>query len=199
MSSRSGWLAVLLAVAIPISLSACRSDPEPARPFQAGPWIERGSEITGASFAALSGQLKASLAQGGVPAAIEYCSLAAYPLTDSLSEAHSVTIRRSALRFRNPANAPDSLERAVLQTYRTLVEAGQAPRPSAMPVRNGQVAFFAPILLQEPCLACHGTVGTDISESDYQLIRDRYPADSATGFSVGELRGLWSVRFPASG
>lgn len=66
----------------------------------------KGTDIATTSFFALSGKLKAALEQGGVPNALEYCKISAYPLIDSLSELHHATIRRTSLKLRNSNNAP---------------------------------------------------------------------------------------------
>jgi hypothetical protein len=164
-------------------------------PFDPEPWIQRGLAISSTTFSVMSGKLAGRLQEGGVPAAIDYCSLAAYPLTDSLSAAQGAEIRRVALRYRNPANAPTEDERAVFERFAETMAAGEKPEPVAARSDDGSVTYFAPIVLLQPCTRCHGTVGVDISEEDYALIRERYPADSATGFAAGDLRGIWSIRF----
>lgn len=187
-----------LLLALTLLALGCAPDSEPATAFDPAPWVERGVAVTSASFSVMSSRLAAQLQAGGVPAAIDYCSLAAYPLTDSLSAAHSADIRRTALRYRNPANAPSDTERAVLDLFAETLASGDQPRPRAVPQEDGSVMFYAPILLAEPCTACHGVVGEDISENDYALIRERYPDDEATGFRPGDLRGMWSIRFDAA-
>ena len=164
-------------------------------PFDPEPWIERGVSVSSASFSVMSSRLASRLAEGGVPAAIDYCSLAAYPLTDSLSDAFGATIRRAAMRHRNPANAPDAAERAAFERFAAALARGEQVRPTAELQDDGSVVYFAPIVLLEPCTRCHGTIGEDLSREDYALIRERYPSDSATGFSVGDLRAIWSIRF----
>lgn len=180
-------------VAFLLMTPAC-GNPEEA-PFDPAPWIDRGVAITSTAFSVMSNRLVRHLEEGGVPAAIDYCSLAAYPMTDSLSEAFGATIRRTALRYRNPANAPNDAERTVLEHYaRVMAEDGRAA-PTVERSDDGSVSFYAPIVLLQPCTRCHGSVGERISDEDYALIRERYPADSATGFSAGDLRGIWSIRF----
>ena len=63
----------------------------------------------------------------------------------------------------------------------------------------GQTTFLAPILLsKELCLKCHGQPGKDIAPGDLETIRRLYPGDEATGFAMGELRGLWRIDFPTA-
>ena len=52
---------------------------------------------------------------------------------------------------------------------------------------------MAAIVTQPPCLVCHGD---NIAEPVRQALREQYPADAATGFAVGELRGAVVVDWP---
>lgn len=63
---------------------------------------------------------------------------------------------------------------------------------------EGSVHFYAPILLAAPvCLQCHGRPEKDIAPATMAAIKKLYPEDKATGFQLGDLRGLWRVTFPA--
>lgn len=158
-------------------------------------YLTQGKKTAQATFAVLSGQLMASIKEGGVPQAIDYCNVAAYPLTDSMSQAMHASIRRTAMRYRNPDNAPDEAERRILEQYQAQVEAGGSPKPIVEPSGSDSVAFYAPILLLEACQKCHGTVGEEVNPAHYDLISQHYPSDKAVNFSEGDLRGIWSIRF----
>jgi hypothetical protein len=45
------------------------------------------------------------------------------------------------------------------------------------------------------CLQCHGQPGTDINEATMAQIKNLYPEDHATGYKLGDVRGLWKVTF----
>ncbi len=45
------------------------------------------------------------------------------------------------------------------------------------------------------CLQCHGTPNQDIAPETLAAIQKLYPGDKATGFKLGDLRGLWRVTF----
>ena len=158
--------------------------------------LEEGNFIAKESFKALSGELKQKVAEGGIAAAIDYCHLKAYPLTDSLSKEFMVHIKRSSFKLRNPANAPDSLEAIVLKEYEELLNNGEDIQPIVE--QDGKaIRYFAPIVLNAPlCLNCHGEVGKFINENDYALIKAAYPSDKAIDYELGQLRGIWSIEFP---
>jgi hypothetical protein len=44
-------------------------------------------------------------------------------------------------------------------------------------------------------LNCHGVIGKNIDSTVYKTIKDFYPNDAATGYKLGDLRGMWSIKF----
>ncbi|RMG54110.1 MAG: DUF3365 domain-containing protein, partial [Bacteroidetes bacterium] len=154
-------------------------------------YLEAGKRIVKTSFETLSGHLKAALQAEGVPGALDYCHTAAYPLTDSLSRAMAVSIRRTSLKPRNAANTPDSLEREMLNQLAAMA----SPQPQVVATGEGRYSYFHPIMVQEACLACHGKPGESLSLAHQALIQQRYPADQATGYTEGDFRGMWRVDF----
>ena len=49
---------------------------------------------------------------------------------------------------------------------------------------------------QPLCLKCHGQPEREIAPSTMEVLRRLYPEDRATGFRLGELRGMWRVDLP---
>jgi len=159
--------------------------------------VTEGQKITKAAFTTLSSNLQQALSEGGVENALRFCNVEAMPLTDSLSTNYDVTISRVSHRPRNQANRADSLEMATIKTYLEHVKQQAEPKPEVY-AEAKKIIYHAPIRINNPlCLNCHGKVGTDITESDLQTIQRLYPEDQATGFSMGDLRGIWTVTFPA--
>ena len=157
-------------------------------------YLEKGQQITSTTFATLSGHLLNTLESEGVDGAIRYCNLAAYPLVDSLSAVHNAEIRRTSFKVRNPENAPVGEERQMLEVYQDLVATGK-PTPPIVKQTADTVMYYAPIFVNALCLQCHGTAGTTMRAEDYAVIRELYPEDQATGYTEGDLRGIWSIRF----
>jgi hypothetical protein len=155
-------------------------------------YTKKGKEIAMASFKALSGELQQALADSGVAHALKYCNMAALPITDSLAEVHQASIRRTALRYRNPANAPGQDERRMLEQYQVQKAGGQQLKP-VVETKGDKVVFYGPIMLKPLCLNCHGTPGKEIAEADHQLIKELYPQDQAINFAINDLRGMWSI------
>ena len=55
------------------------------------------------------------------------------------------------------------------------------------------VIYLKPILVQAPCLSCHGPfeqIGPDVK----QILQTKYPDDKATGYQLDDLRGAVSIK-----
>jgi len=183
-----------------VGVWACSGEREGGReanedlsPKERQAYLQKGKSIAQATFAELSGQLSEALAEGGVENALQYCNLVAYPLVDSLSKVHHADIRRTSLKVRNPKDRPTERERKVLNAYHEAVKQGRELKPQVQRINDQQIAFYAPITIKALCLKCHGEVGEDIRESDYATIQALYPEDEATGYAMGDLRGMWSI------
>ena len=146
----------------------------------------------------LRGELGRALKEGGPVAGIEACSIVAPQVAASVAEAHRLVIGRTALKVRNPANAPDAFERAQLEAFAVRLAKGEDP---AM-VEHAEVTADASgaktlrymkaiPMTAEPCLVCHGS---DIPPAVKSAVAERYPADAAVGFAPGDLRGAFTVR-----
>ncbi|MCF8246945.1 MAG: DUF3365 domain-containing protein [Saprospiraceae bacterium] len=179
-------------------LAQCTSDKSGGQqltPDEEKAYLEKGKAIAESTFAALSGKLATAMEEGGVEGAVQYCNLAAMPLVDSLSKANNATIRRTSQKPRNPLDAPSEWEAEILAGFQQSTAKGEKAMPRLKILDNNKVAFAAPIILQPLCMKCHGTVGTDIAEADYAIIKKLYPKDEAVGYKPGELRGMWSIVF----
>jgi len=153
-----------------------------------------GDSIVKLTFDTLRTALQQSLKEKGVEGAIEYCNINAYAIT-SMHAKEGLVIRRTAEKYRNPVNAPDSLEKVVFARYASLFEMKQ-PLEYTVLESSGDIHYFKPIILQTMCKNCHGIAGSDILPGVIEAINKRYPADMATGFREGDLRGMWHIRFP---
>lgn len=153
---------------------------------------ERGKMIAGQTFQALSSTLRSKMEEGGPELAVDFCRLHALPITDSVARANEAMIRRTALRWRNPANAPDSIEKVNLEKMTTYMQEGREPEVAILE-EGDSVRFFAPIVMQPLCSNCHGSPST-FSEELQMVLSEEYPEDHAVGFQPGELRGMWSIK-----
>jgi len=137
-----------------------------------------------------------ALSKGGPAAAVEVCREKAPLLAEEASRENGVSIRRTALRVRNPRNAPDGWEKALLEDFEERIRKGEDPSTlERWEVRSEEgrsvFRYLKGIPMGEPCLRCHGP---SLEESLGRRIKALYPEDQAVGFQKGDLRGAFSVR-----
>lgn len=146
----------------------------------------------------LQAALKGALEEGGPVAAIGICREQAPSIAGELSREGDWAVGRTALRVRNPRNAPSVRERAVLMRFLRRAEAGEDladMEHAAILGESGDrhLHYMKAIATDGVCLTCHGTtLGPELKDA----IRASYPADAATGFEQGELRGAFTFVKP---
>jgi hypothetical protein len=151
--------------------------------------LARGAEL----LAPLKANLKQALVGGmkeGPVNAISACKDQAPAITNALA-VNGIETGRTSHRLRNPANvAPDWADN-ILQAY---LQEDSDRTPTVVHLPDDRLGYVEPIMLQAMCLACHGEV---LSPEVAARIEEAYPEDQATGFEVGDLRGVYWVQFPA--
>ena len=122
--------------------------------------------------------------------AIAVCRDAA-PALAARSSGDGVRVGRTSHKLRNPRNAPQPWMEPLLGHY---LEEPDARAPRSVSLEAGRAGYVEPIYVQAPCLACHGqALAPEIAERLAEL----YPDDRATGFEIGDFRGLFWAEFPA--
>ncbi|MFA0961791.1 DUF3365 domain-containing protein [Roseivirga sp. BDSF3-8] len=155
--------------------------------------LQTGREVSRISQQELIATLQLAIEAHGVPGAVTFCNVEALSLMDSLSTATKSRIRRVSQRYRNPKDEPNELEANLLDAYAYSVEQNEAPGDNIQMLDNGKILYTKPILLgAELCLNCHGTK-SEISPETQSQINELYPQDKATGYQIGQLRGMWSI------
>lgn len=161
--------------------------------------VARGDPAAMSLVRTLGGRLNAAVAARGPAGAVEFCAGEALTLTDSVSDAlgQGWEVKRTSRRTRNPRNAPDSLEAEALRYFHAAVEAGQDPGSWVQRTPDGDYRYYIPLRTGPMCLQCHGE-GPELDPAVREVLQRRYPADQATGYADGDLRGLVRVTVPRS-
>lgn len=139
--------------------------------------------------------LQSSIKTKGPIESIAVCQLEAPKIASRISEENQLSISRTSLKVRNPANKPDAWEKTVLKQFEQRKVKGEAVKSldySEVTVKDGQKVFryMKAIPTGEVCLMCHGT---NVSQPLTAKIESLYPDDKATGFKAGDIRGAFTV------
>ena len=156
-----------------------------------------GSEIAVTTKQTLGKNLKNALQSGGVENAISFCNLNAMPLVDSLSKKYDADIRRVTLKARNPDDLPTEIEQNILEAYQYQWNDSIPLKENVQLVQGDRYLFTKPILVDNAlCLTCHGSSDNGLTQETNEFIKLKYPMDKATGYNLGDLRGMWSISIP---
>jgi len=158
-------------------------------------YTTKGVEISKATFDALSTELMAQMKAGGPAKAIPFCNIEAVPITAQLSEKYNVEIKRTSDKLRSCDNDPSERELEIINNYRDLLVQGNELKPIVELDSSSTKHFYAPIIMKSNCLVCHGKLNETLSMQTDSIIKIIYPFDIATGYSEGDLRGIWSITF----
>lgn len=158
---------------------------------------EIGDLVTKNAKATLGKNLQGALQQGGIEYAIGFCNLKAMPLVDSLSNQYQATIRRVTTKARNQNDLPDNIEAEILDAYAYQMQDSSKLIDNVQTISDSVYLFTRPIMIDNGlCLTCHGSNENGLLPSTIELITSKYPHDQATGYSMGDFRGMWSIRIP---
>jgi hypothetical protein len=120
------------------------------------------------------------------------------PLTEEVNASlDGLRVRRTTRGLRNRANAPDSLEEAALAWFEAEKARGGVFPSSWVQDSGEEVRYYRPLVMNGLCVQCHGP-SESLTEDVRAALAERYPDDDATGYEVGDLRGLIRVSIPRS-
>jgi hypothetical protein len=145
--------------------------------------------------AALKAELGSAMQSGGPVVAIEVCNTQAMPITRKIADQNRLDIGRVSLRNRNPANAPNAWQAKVLEEFERRhadgADLASLSWSETVHAEGGrEFRYMKPIPTAGVCLTCHGT---ELPPTVRQVLAEKYPADRATGFAVGDIRGAFVV------
>lgn len=162
----------------------------------ANPNVEEAKGLVKEFATTLQGELQAALKAGGPAEAIGVCEDRAPAIAADLAARAGWEVGRTSLKVRNQAlNQPDAWETGVLDAFEQRKAAGEPLDTLAygevVEAEGGQrFRFMKAIPTAEVCLACHGS---DITAEVAATLDAQYPGDQARGFSLGDIRGAFSL------
>ncbi len=160
--------------------------------------INEGKGIIKAFAGDLKGELKKGMKEGGPMKAVQACNTVAPHIAEAHSQMSRWDVARTSLKLRNPDNAPDAWETAVMKEFEDRKAAGEDPMKllkAEVVEEQGRKVFrmMKAIPTAEVCTKCHGG---EIDEKMEARLDELYPEDKARGFKVGDLRGAFTLKKP---
>lgn len=162
--------------------------------------VQECRDAAGLLASGLMAELTKAMTDGGATAALAVCRDKAPAIASSVSKEKGLTVRRTALRVRNPENRPDAWEAEVLKEFERRLAGGEDPASIErfdLTEAGGKriLRYMKAIPAKEACLQCHGDPAAMKPEVKASVAK-LYPDDAAVGFKAGDLRGAFSVTRP---
>lgn len=196
------WDSIAMKHALTFTIAVClMASPASAEHTDAQQLVMKGEaqQVAQELISELGAALKQTLTESGPDGAISVCLDTAPMLANSLSRRTGWKVGRVSLQARNPLiGQPDAWEQKVLQHFDVEAASGTDPAEldAAEIVAEPQAAYFRfmkALPVKPLCLTCHGSEQT-IPASVQARLAHEYPNDTATGYSVGQIRGAVSIK-----
>lgn len=145
----------------------------------------------------LKSVLMKNMHEGGPIKAVTVCADTASDLTKLYAETMNLEIKRVSFKNRNENNQPDNFEKESLKKFEELFAVNKINAETEIIKKvnvdgKESIRYVKPILVEAPCLNCHGSANEIIPEVK-ELIQKKYSNDKATGYKIGDLRGAISI------
>lgn len=172
----------------------------PAMAEDTGARADASRAVVKAFMGELLGELQAAMQDGGAVNAIAVCNTKAPEIAAKAGSERGWRVARTSLKPRNPDNAPDAWETAVLKKFEARKAAGEDPAQieysEVVTVKaKKQFRYMKAIAIPQyaPCLQCHGK---EIAPEVRAKLKALYPKDRATGYGTGDIRGAFTISQP---
>ena len=149
--------------------------------------LEKGAKLLAPFKQGLQQALISGLANGHTEA-VDACKLMAPSIAESLS-IEGVVVGRSSDQLRNPLNSSPGWVVPILQRYSNNKS---DIHPVTVSLESHRSGYVEPIIVKPLCMTCHGD---NIEPGLSAHIARLYPDDQATGYLVGDLRGVFWIEF----
>lgn len=135
--------------------------------------------------------LSKEIQQNGVESAIPFChtNVKSIAKESAKERIQKYEFGRTSHKIRNENNAPKDWMLPILEKFKgtSFDKDNQKNYKIHGTLPNGKKYYAEPLFVQAQCLSCHGEV---VSKNVKDKINVFYPKDQATGFKLGEFRGL---------
>jgi hypothetical protein len=188
---RIRYVALFVLAGALVSAQTPKTWPIRDAPAEIKPVIARADLMIAAMHDSVLHELADGFEAGGAARAIKSCHIDSLLMAQRIMR-EGAAAGRTSDRLRNPTNTPKAWAAEIVKS-----NAGRQARDvEGFAVDLGDaVGVLRPISEREICANCHGPVDT-LSPAVRQEIADRYPADKAVGFKLGEIRGWFWVEVP---
>jgi hypothetical protein len=162
--------------------------------------FKQGQLVADSVQTALTQKLILAVSEKGIPEAAKFCNLKTLDPVARLEDEYQATIKRMSLKDTGKKQALDEVESQLLSAYRYNAENKLPLKKNVQKSGSQYLLFTAPInISNQVCLKCHGIVGKDVAEKDFQALRTIYPMDSLVNYTLQQSMAIYSILFQRKG
>lgn len=158
--------------------------------------LNQAKQASKALAETLMTRLTQAVQDSGPQGAIAVCNQEAMQLTQDIARRYQVDIKRVSNRYRNPANAANAEESQFIAEAQQRLAAGEKPdslvKVSVNSVQGKQYLLLYKAMVM-PKLGELGH-GRNMDAPTRAALARYYPADKASGYQAGDVRGLIVTR-----
>ena len=157
-----------------------------------------GERVVDQAGSVLLAEVRRTLATNTPALAVAKLHLKDFKLPPAVPGKPAVTaVRRTSLRVRSEANAPDAADLAALRKIQRQLEDGESiakllVQKVSLPGQPAEWRVYRPLATPAQCLVCHGSkeeLGAGVADN----LKTFFPADQAVDYTPGSWRGLIRV------
>jgi len=143
-------------------------------------------------------EVKFALDSGSPQEAVDMCHLTGLAKSGPIPGLPRISAAKfTSLKIRNSANTPDDADKLALDFFGQTPVAGPTQSHSLVqridtPNSEPEWRVYKPMAVTNKCLVCHGDPA-DQSDALRGKLKAIYSQDQATGYKVGEWRGVFRV------
>lgn len=136
----------------------------------------------------LMSQLTKKIVADGVVAAVPFCHLQVKPIAKEAagSDMTKFEFGRTSHKIRNIQNKAQDWMAPYISKFQSS-DVKNPLKPQVHTFTDGKKAYMEPLYVGPQCLSCHGEM---FSGELKEKLNELYPNDQATGFKLGQFRGL---------
>lgn len=179
-----------------IAMGSCTNSSNPLSDTEKQHYLNLGDSIATTAQQSLLKNVTRAIQENGTAQAVAYCNIKATPLTDSISKAFTVKVKRLTDKTRNPENSIRlEADKKAWEAIKRISTDPSNLQKHILIQEGVSVYYYKAIQIGMPtCLSCHGNKETDIDAETLENIFKKYPSDLATGYKLGDLRGMWKIK-----
>lgn len=177
-------------------MAACMTTPKELTAIEKNEYLTLGDSLSTYVQQKLLKNLTHAIEKYGTSGAVGFCNEEAIPITEQGGAEHNVVVHRLTDKNRNPDNSLSSeTDKKAWQAIIQMMP-DKDLNPKQWVGKEGEaVYYYKAIPIGMPtCLKCHGNRDNDIDPATLEAITMTYPKDKATGYEMGQLRGIWKIK-----